>query len=105
MEHRAKVGLLTLILLALFLLIAAPAHAQDFFDFKNFALPDIKLEPAKGSNVPPNLQVSFFIISLSLIPYTIVSCTSFIRTTIMLSYLKSALGSCAERLVRSLNRG
>ncbi|MBX3171252.1 MAG: flagellar type III secretion system pore protein FliP [Candidatus Eremiobacteraeota bacterium] len=74
-------------------LIAVPAHAQDFFNLKDFALPDIRIEPVKNSSVPTNLQISFFIISLSLIPYTIVSCTSFIRTTIMLSYLKSALGS------------
>jgi len=93
-EHRAaKVGTLTVVLLALLVLIAAPAHAQDFFDFKNFSMPELKLEPAKGSTLPTNLQVSFFIISLSLIPYTIVCTTSFIRTTIMLSYLKSALGS------------
>ena len=93
MERRAKVGSHTLILLALLFLIALPGHAQDIFSLKDFALPDIKIEPVKGSSIPPNLQASFFIISLSLIPYTIVSCTSFIRTTIMLSYLKSALGS------------
>jgi flagellar biosynthetic protein FliP len=89
----AKVGSHTLVLLALLVFFALPVHAQDFFDLKQFALPDIKLEPAKGSSLPANLQISFFIISLSLIPYTIVCCTSFIRTTIMLSYLKSALGS------------
>ena len=84
------------LILALLLLMAGTAHAQDvqdFFNLKDFAMPDIKLEPVRGSSVPPNLQMSFFIISLSLIPYTIVSCTSYIRTTIMLSYLKSALGS------------
>ena len=93
MEHRAKVGSHALILLALLFLIAVPAHAQDFFNLKDFNIPDIKLEPSRGSSLPANLQISFFIISLSLIPYTIVCCTSFIRTTIMLSYLKSALGS------------
>lgn len=87
-----KVGPFALILLVIFFLAAA-AGAQDFLDPSQLQLPDIKIDPVKKTSVPPNLQVSFFIISLALIPYTIVSCTSFIRTTIMLSYLKSALGS------------
>jgi len=74
-------------------LLSGIAGAQDFFDASQLNLPDIRIDPVKKSSLPPNLQVSFFIISLALIPYTIVSCTSFIRTTIMLSYLKSALGS------------
>ncbi len=93
MDRSAKVGRAALLFLVFVLLLAGAAHAQDFFDVSQMQLPDIKIEPDKKSNIPPNLQVSFFIISLSLIPYMIVSCTSFIRTTIMLSYLKSALGS------------
>lgn len=94
MEHGPKVGRFALILLVI-LLLGGVAGAQDWnvLDPSQLQLPDIKIDPVKKTSVPPNLQVSFFIISLALIPYTIVSCTSFIRTTIMLSYLKSALGS------------
>lgn len=56
-------------------------------------LPDIKIEPSKSSNLPPNLQVMLFSTSLTLIPQFIVSCTAYIRVSIMLSYTKSALGS------------
>jgi flagellar biosynthesis protein FliP len=81
------------LLLATLLLLSSGASAQEFFDLGSINLPDVKIEPTKVPGVPPNLQLSFFIISLSLIPYMIVCCTSYIRVTIMLSYLKSALGS------------
>jgi flagellar biosynthesis protein FliP len=90
--HSQVIRRLGLVLL-LGLLLSSLASAQDIFDFKNFEIPDLKIEPKKTPNVSNNLQMSFFLISLSLIPYLIVCCTSFIRTTIMLSYLKSALGS------------
>lgn len=92
MVSAAQVRRLLLACLALWCL-SHVAAAQDFFDFNSMKLPDVKIEPVKAPGVPPSLQVSFFIISLSLIPYSVVCCTSFIRTTIMLSYLKSALGS------------
>jgi len=81
------------LLLGFLLLLSGSAWSQDLFDFSKFVMPDLKIEEKPNSPVPTNLQVSFFIISLSLIPYMVVCCTSFIRTTIMLSYLKSALGS------------
>lgn len=82
--------------LCLLALGAGAAWAQDVvgpLGLPPLELPDIRIEPVKGSKLPPNLQVSFFIISLSLIPYIVICTTSYIRTTIMLSYLKSALGS------------
>lgn len=79
--------------LGLALLCFDQAFAQNFFDLGNINLPDLKIEADPKSKVSPYLQTSFFIISLSLIPSFIVCCTSYIRTTIMLSYLKSALGS------------
>ena len=92
MDSSAKVGRIALVILVV-LLLAGVAGAQDFWDPSKLQIPDVSIKPAEGSKISPNLQVSFFIISLSLIPYMIVCCTSFIRTTIMLSYLKSALGS------------
>lgn len=89
---RAQVNRILLVA-GLLLLCSGMAFAQDFWDFKNFRLPDVRIEPVKSLDVPVNLQVSFFLISLSLIPYMVVCCTSYIRTTIMLSYLKSALGA------------
>ena len=56
-------------------------------------IPDIKIEPKPGSKLSPNLQTSFLLISLGLIPYIMICTTSYIRTTITLSYLKSGLGS------------
>lgn len=82
-----------LLLVLILLCSTSVVWGQDFFDFNQMRLPDIKIEPSPNNRIPGNLQVSFFIISLSLIPCLIVSCTSYIRTTIMLSYLKSALGS------------
>lgn len=80
-------------LAAFWLLVVQPALAQDFFNLQDINLPDLKIEARPNLKISPYLQTSFFIISLSLIPSFVVCCTSYIRTTIMLSYLKSALGS------------
>ena len=82
-----------LFVVVLLLGLASAAGAQDFFDPRQINLPDLKIEADPKSGLSPNLQLSFFIISLSLIPYMVICCTSYIRTVIMLSYLKSALGS------------
>lgn len=82
-----------LIVLGAALLASTAAHAQSFLDLNSLKLPDIKIEPVKGATLSPSLQVSFFMISLSLIPYIVICTTSWIRFSISLSYLKAALGT------------
>lgn len=68
------------------------AGADNLFNMPDMHLPNITIEPLKNSPMPPSLQLMFLMTSLGLIPYFIVSCTAFIRVTITMSYLKSALG-------------
>ena len=56
-------------------------------------LPDIKIDPIPGTKLSPALQTSFLMISLGFIPCFVASCTAFIRVSITLSYLKTALGT------------
>ena len=90
----SRLGHRLLLCLGMLLLAGMAAWAQtENLSLPELNLPDIKIEPTKGSTISPNLQVMFFTTSLSLIPYLVVSCTAFIRVTITLSYMKSALGS------------
>ena len=86
--HLTGVVLLTL------LVTCGAAWAQiQGIGLPDMNLPDIKIEPVKDSELSPNLQIMMMMTALGLIPYFIVSCTAYIRVTITMSYLKSALGA------------
>jgi flagellar biosynthesis protein FliP len=81
----------------LFVMLASGvAFAQDENTMPNIKLPDIKIgtkDIEGGEDLSVLLQLLFGLTILSLAPYILVMATSFIRVTIVLSFLKTALGT------------
>jgi len=100
---RRKLWLLALVSLALLTTGAGAVWAQAQ-DYHFPGLPDITVEPLKNVPVSPFLQYSFFVMSLGLIPYLLVTATAYIRVSITFSYLKAALGS-PQALGQQLSQG
>jgi len=74
---------------------SAPAQAQNARP-PTIVMPRIQIgtEEAKGpQQVSLALQIMFLLTTLSLAPYILVMATSFIRITIVLSFLRTALGT------------
>lgn len=73
--------------------MTVPVFAQAGFD-SGFALPNVKLDfdAMEREPVPMGLQLLLYLSMLTLIPYMFISCTSFIRVSIILSFLKSNIG-------------
>ena len=81
------------IVILILLLMVAPAFAQAGFD-SGFALPNIKLDfdAMEREPVPMGLQLLLYLSMMTVIPYVFISCTSFIRVSIIISFLKSNIG-------------
>ncbi len=85
---------LILFAIAVVLLTAMPAIAQQAFD-SGLALPKVDVDFGEMQQKAPlarSLQLMLYLTSLSLIPYVFISCTAFIRISIILSFLKSNIG-------------
>lgn len=69
------------------------SSAKPAFD-TGFALPNVNVDMdlVDKNPVPMTLQIMLYLTMLTLIPYIYVSCTAFIRVTIVLSFLKANLG-------------
>ena len=81
-------------LAALLVLGASAAWAQDKPPLPNLTLPDISIkEGAGGKAIAYPLQVLILMTVLSLAPYILIMTTSFIRISIVLSFLRTAMGT------------
>lgn len=98
-KHYRKVDwiLLVVFLTSICLLLAfGVSYAQEEGGFPTIKLPDIKIgtkDLEGGDEMSTLLQLLFGLTALSLAPYILVMATSFIRVTIVLSFLKTALGT------------
>lgn len=93
--RRRLIGILLLLLMAGGIILAASAscEAQTAPEIR---LPDITLgtkDVEEGEELSVLLQLAFALSILSLAPYILVMATSFIRITIVLSFIKTALGT------------
>ena len=78
-------------------LVAWVAHAGAAFaqNTPELTLPQIKIEegPKGGAGLATPLQILLLMTVLSLAPYILVMTTSFIRISIVLSFLRTAMGT------------
>lgn len=93
-RHRLVAGTL-LAVTGLLLAGASAAWAQDSPPpIPNITLPDISIkEGAGGKTIAYPLQVLILMTVLSLAPYILIMTTSFIRISIVLSFLRTAMGT------------
>ncbi|MCA9792230.1 MAG: flagellar type III secretion system pore protein FliP [Candidatus Eremiobacteraeota bacterium] len=89
---------LGIILLAVVLvgLIGAYAPVQAQNEFPSIEMPKITIDGApqdERAKTSSFLQIMFFLTTLTLAPYILIMSTAFIRTTITLSFLRTALGT------------
>lgn len=96
-RNRALVWAILLLAVVVVLLagLARPAQAQTV-PIPRITMPSIQIgtEPAKQpQQVSMALQIMFLLTTLSLAPYILIMATSFIRITIVLSFLRTALGT------------
>ncbi len=82
-----------LFVLAASLLSLGEAWAQSGFD-SGFAMPSVKvdMDAMQSEPVPMTLQILLYLSMLTVLPYLFICCTSFIRISIIISFLKSNLG-------------
>ena len=87
--------LLVVVLSGVILLLSAkPVAAQN--PAPNITLPDIKIgtkDVKEGEELSVLMYLAFAMTILSLAPYILVLATAFIRTTIVLSFIRTALGT------------
>lgn len=85
-----------IIIAALFVAAFLPEQAEAAKnDFNSgFAMPSVKvdMEAMQSEPVPMTLQLLLYMSMLTVIPYLFICCTSFIRISIIISFLKSNLG-------------
>ncbi|MFP4498643.1 MAG: flagellar type III secretion system pore protein FliP [Vulcanimicrobiota bacterium] len=93
-KRKISIFLLTFLLVGLFLaLTASESSAQSFPEIN---LPDIQLgtkDLEGGDELAVVFQLMFGLTILSLAPYILIMATAFIRVTIVLSFIKTALGT------------
>ncbi len=91
----AALMILLVILTGLFVFVVVqPAFAQN--PAPNITLPDIKLgtkDVKEGEELSVLIYMAVSLSILSLAPYILVMSTAFIRTTIVLSFIRTALGT------------
>lgn len=96
-RHRRKLAVFVLAAAFILVLISsAGVWAQDGDRMPTIKLPDIKIgekEGAEGYEYSKMLHFIFALTILSLAPYLLIMCTSFIRVSIVLSFIKTALGT------------
>lgn len=94
-----KTKLLGIIFLGIFLLLltifpSSPAGAQPDDFTKGLTLPKVEVEFEKQKEpLSKSLQLIMYLTFLTLAPYIIVCTTSFIRITVIFSFLKTSLGA------------
>lgn len=77
----------------LFVLLFSNSADSAPFD-AGFAMPEVKvdMDAMQHDPVPMTLQMLLYLSMLTLVPYMFVSCTAFIRISIIFSFLKSSMG-------------
>lgn len=82
------------LMLAWVLILPAPVQAQSNDFTSGFALPDVKFDFEKQENqLFQPLQLIMYMTIVSIAPYIIVCTTSFIRITVIFSFMKTSLGT------------
>jgi flagellar biosynthetic protein FliP len=95
-ENRKQAALILLVFIVagIILLAAQPCFAQN--EMPSIKLPDIKIgskDMPEGDELSVLIQLAFAMSIMSLAPYILVMATSFIRVTIVLSFVRTALGT------------
>ena len=77
----------------LFVLLFSNSADSAPFD-PGFVMPEVKvdMDAMQHDPVPMTLQMLLYLSMLTLVPYMFVSCTAFIRISIIFSFLKSSMG-------------
>lgn len=83
-----------IIFLLIFLALTAASFAENPQSFGGFALPKVKFDFEKANDpFAMSLQLIMYLSIISLSPFVIICTTSFIRITVIFSFLKTSLGT------------